>query len=73
MTQPLLTPERADAILAPRERVEGAEIIANILGVSPDTVHRLARKPGVPIYKPAGRYIAFRSELLAWLKTKPVG
>lgn len=68
---PPLDPWRADEVLAPERKLWGAEAIAAFLGVSADTVYDLAKAPGVPIYKPGGRYFAFKSELLVWLRTKP--
>lgn len=79
MTKPL---ERIDAVLIgvpersmPKpERLIGAPAIAKAIGMSEDTVIKLATIEGVPIYKPhgLGRYIAFRSELELWIRTKPV-
>lgn len=65
-----------DALTRPlkkAERLMGASAIARAIGVSEDTVRRLAHEPGVPIYRPPGlgRYVAYRSELEAWLRTKP--
>ena len=67
-----LSPTRFDAATAARKREKlwGAPSIAQALGVSVDTVRRLARIPSVPIYKPAG-YFAYRSELESWLRSKP--
>lgn len=67
---PPLDPWRADEVLAPERKLWGAETIAAFLGVSADTVYDLAKTPDVPIYKPGGRYFAFKSELLLWLRTK---
>ncbi|MFJ1293235.1 hypothetical protein [Paracoccus yeei] len=41
--------------------------------MSIDTARTWAKMDGVPIYRPAGTgsYFAFRTELLAWLRTKP--
>ncbi|WP_223850324.1 hypothetical protein [Paracoccus yeei] len=41
--------------------------------MSIDTARTWAKMDGVPIYWPAGTgsYFAFRTELLAWLRTKP--
>ena len=49
------------------EKLWDPRAIAPSLGPSVDTAKRLAEKPGVPLYRPAGRYIALRSELNAWL------
>ena len=72
-----LTPEAFDAVSRPKprpERLIGAPAIARAIGVSERNVHDLARRPDVPIYRPPGfgRYIAFRSELENWLRTKPL-
>lgn len=63
---------RVDALLEPERKLWGLPQIASALGVSVDTARRWARMPGVPIYRPAGTgsYFAFRSELLAWLRTE---
>lgn len=59
---------------AARERLWGRPAIARALGVSEDTISTWAKIPGVPIYEPLpGRYIAYRSELEPWLRTKQVG
>lgn len=76
MNHPKITPPLFDAMVHPKpkpERLIGAPAIAKALGMSEDTVIRLAATEGVPIYKPPGlgRYYAFRSELEAWLRTKP--
>ena len=52
------------------EKLWGAPMIANVLGVSEDTVKKWARDPNIPIYQPKG-YFALRSELERWLRTKP--
>jgi len=72
MVKPELTPERLDSLFVGRvEKLWGANAISRALGLSPDTVQRLAQDPSVPIYKPAGRYFAYRSELERWLRSKP--
>ena len=55
------------------ERLHGAPEIAKAIGMSEDSIPKLARTAGVPIYKPPGlgRYFAYRSELERWLRTKP--
>ncbi|WP_198672250.1 helix-turn-helix transcriptional regulator [Pseudogemmobacter bohemicus] len=70
--QPLLDRWRVDEILEPNRPIWGLDNIARVLGLSRDTVRKLAKMPGVPIYQPegAGSYFAFRSELLDWLKSK---
>lgn len=71
MSRPEITAAAFDTVSSPRSRkVWGAPAIARILGVSVDTVYVLARDPSSPIYKPSG-YFAYRSELEAWLRTKP--
>ena len=66
---------RLSKTMAPRtakpERLWGAPAIALALGVSVDTVVSLSRKPDCPIYRPSGRYFAYRTELERWLRTKP--
>ena len=74
--KPVLTAPLFDAIFgkppAPKpEKLWGRPAIAQALGVSVDMVVSLARHPGCPIYRPAGKYFAYRSELERWLRTKP--
>lgn len=71
--RPPLDRWRADAILDPERKLWGLPLIAEALGVSIDTARTWAKMDGVPIYRPAGTgsYFAFRTELLAWLRTKP--
>lgn len=66
-----LTPQQFDALTRKPEKLWGANEIGKALNLSPDTIQRLALDPSVPIYKPSGRYFAFRSELEAWLRSKP--
>ncbi len=71
-----LNSQGLDAMLKPMakpERLIGAPAIAKALGVSEEVIPRLARTEGVPIYMPPGlnRYVAFRSELDTWMRTKP--
>lgn len=69
-----MTPERFDAVVRPSkpERLWGAPEIAQMLGVSENTVRNWARDPAVPIYAPRrGTYFAYRSELENWLRKKP--
>lgn len=61
---------RFDAVVAGPEKIWDLPAIAACLGVSVDTARRLAKKEGVPIYRPGGRYFALRSELLRWLQSK---
>lgn len=63
----------SDADAIGPERLWGAPSIARAIGCSPDYVRSLAARPGVPIYRPPGtdKFFAFRSELRAWLRTKP--
>lgn len=70
--RPPLDRWRADAILTPDRPVWGLEAIGRVLGLSRDTVRRLAQDPRVPISKPegAGSYFAWRSELITWLRTR---
>jgi len=55
------------------EKLWGAPQIALAANLSCTAVRRLAKDPRVPIYMPPGsnRLFAFRSELHAWLRTKP--
>jgi hypothetical protein len=75
MTNPVLTAPLFDATVGQRparpEKLWGRPAIARALGVSVDTVVSLARNADCPIYMPAGRYFAYRSELERWLRTKP--
>lgn len=79
MTDPIKHPPldrwRADGLLEPERKLWGLPMIAQFLGVSVGTARKLARHPEVPIYRPAGSesYFALRTELQAWLKTKPSG
>ncbi|WP_245639396.1 DNA-binding protein [Rubellimicrobium mesophilum] len=63
-------PTFIDALSTGTDKIWGLRAIAQALGLSVDTTRRLASKPGVPIYQPAGRYFAVRSELNAWLRSK---
>lgn len=72
MNRPNLTAPIFDNAVQPRQsrKIWGAPQIAQILGVSVDTVYALAKDPASPVYKPNG-YFAYRHELEAWLRTKP--
>ena len=70
MEHPPLGPAQFDAITSGPQKLWGLEEIARALGVSVETVRRWAHLDDVPIYKPAGRYFAVRSELNAWLRRK---
>lgn len=65
---------RLDEVLdpEPRGKLWGLPQIAEALGVSVDTARKWSHIPAVPIYRPegSGTCFAFRSELLAWMKTK---
>lgn len=65
-----ITPDCFDGMVSKPEKVWGAPAIARLLGVSVDTVYRLSDDEDCPIYRPSGRYFAFRGELMAWLRTK---
>lgn len=67
---PPLDSWRLDGLLAGPEKIWGLSGIAMVLSVSVDTVRRLAKSQKAPIYRPGGRYFAFRSELVSWLRTK---
>lgn len=70
---PEITPNHFDRIASAKpEKLWGAPAIAAALGISVDTVREWARDPSVPIYRPRG-YFARRTELEAWLRTKPGG
>lgn len=67
-----LNPRRFDAILASPEKLWGLNSIAAAIGLSVDATRRLAHSGKAPIYRPDGRrYFALRSELNAWLRSKP--
>lgn len=77
-----LTPETFDGIVglagphtrareARPDKLWGAPAIARALGVSVDKVKSLAGDPVCPVFKPNG-YFAYRHELEAWLRTKPL-
>lgn len=69
--RPPLDPWRFDDITKGPEKIWGLKAIAEVLGVSTDKARSLATKPNTPIYRPEGAgYFAFRSELMAWLRTK---
>lgn len=65
-------PLRITDITIFEDRITGANAIAKFLDCSPRHVRRLARREGVPIYKPPGddRFIAFKSALILWQQTK---
>ena len=67
-----LNPTRFDAITGGQEKIWGLTNIARVLNVSTDKARRLSRLEDCPIYRPEpdGNFFAFRSELIAWLKTK---
>lgn len=71
-----LTADRFDAIATPRiprgstlarESLWGATTIAAFMGVSDDFVQKIAKEPGGPIRRRAGRLFTTRTEILAWL------
>lgn len=66
-----LTPQQFDALTRKPEKLWGAPAIARALGVSVDTVYRFTTETNCPIYRPGARYFAYRSELEAWLRSKP--
>lgn len=75
MTPPPLSHEKFDRMPIGRpERLWGRPAIARVLGVSEDTVASWAKIAGVPIFEPLpGRYVAFRTELEQWIRTKQTG
>jgi len=68
--QPKLDPLRFDTMIGLPSKLWGASEIAKALGCSVHTVYRLAEEPDTPVFKPGGRYFAYRHELEAWLKKK---
>lgn len=74
LDNPPLDRWRLDAVLEPERKLWGLPAIAEALGVSVDKARDLAVRPDVPIYRPkgSGSYFAFRSELMAWLRGKPI-
>lgn len=73
MPNPPLDPQRFDEMLENgSRRLWGLPSIAQCLGVSTDTARRWANDPActVPIYRPDGKWLAIRSELLAWLRRR---
>lgn len=50
----------------------GLPYIAKVMGVSEATARKMAKQPGVPIYRPtgSGSYVAFTGELKAWLRDR---
>jgi hypothetical protein len=68
--RPPLDRWRADQLLEPNRKIWGLTAIAGFIGLSTDTTRELAQEPGVPIYRPSGRYFAFSAELVAWLRSK---
>lgn len=77
MDRPPLDRWRFDEAMTiePKGKLWGLPQIAEFLGVSVDTARKWARDSAVPIYQPegSGSHFAFRSELLAWMKTKKIG
>lgn len=71
MNRTEITPERFDATVqvSKPERLWGAPAIAAALGVSVATVYRFALETDCPIYRPGGRYFAYRAELESWLRS----
>lgn len=67
---PPLAPSESD--LRFPEMMWGRKLIASFLGVGERQISAWARRPDCPIYMPSGRYLARRSELERWTRTKPV-
>lgn len=63
---------RLDSVLEPERKIWGLPQIAEVLGVSVPTARIFSKVDGCPIYRPpgSGRHFAFRSELMAWLRSK---
>lgn len=71
-SNPPLDRWRFDAITSGPERLWGLTAIAQAIGLSVDATRRLAETQRAPIYRPDGRrYFALRSELNAWLRSRP--
>ncbi len=70
-----MTDIKIDEVNLAVELVSGAPAIASILGCTVEHVRRMEKDPRTPIYKPpgSGRYIAYRSELIRWTRTKSTG
>lgn len=60
---------RADEVLEPDRPLWGLPLIAQIAGVSIDTVRRWHKDTDAPISKPGGRYFTTRRALMAWLRS----
>lgn len=71
---PKLNARRLDDLFQGPEKIWGLQPIADVLGVSIDKARKIANSPHSPIYQPGDgkRHFAFRSELVAWLRTKAV-
>lgn len=67
MDQPTETVDRI--VVSKPEKIWGAPAIAQALGLSVATIYRLADAGECPIYRPGGRYFAYRSELENWLRS----
>lgn len=67
---PKLSPTRLDELIAPRSKIWGLDAIAGYLGIGKDKARKLAKSGRAPIYQPDGQgcYVAFRSDLAAWLR-----
>ncbi len=66
-----LTAERFDETVGARKRERPTWIldaIGALIGVGADTVRALAKEPGSPIHRRAGRWYCYESELLAWMR-----
>lgn len=63
---------RLDQVLEGDRKLWGLREISAALGVSVDTARKWAGDPDcdVPISKPGGKWFAFRSELMAWLRQR---
>ena len=71
-----ITPRAFDQGLMPRRRekpVWTLEAIGALINVGPDFVRTLAAIEGSPIHEIGGRYFTYESELIPWMKGKPVG
>ncbi len=81
MSKPILTAARLDAILSPnlgesrsalaKESLWGPKQIGAFMGLSPDTVRRMAKTdPTFPARVRFGRLFVTRTEIVVWLQPR---
>lgn len=67
-----LTPPVFDAAVKPRVKRERPTwtlpAIGDLIGTGPDYVRSLARIPGSPIHCVEGRWYAYESDLIEWMR-----